>query len=153
MSNDTLAKRILDDMKTAMRNKETLRLTTIRMLRAAIKTKEIDSQTTLDDTAIIGVIQTLIKQRKGSIADYEAAHRQDLADQEQKEIDILTAYLPIPLTEAEIDQQVAAAITQAGASSMKDMGKVMSQLNPILAGRADMSAVSQKVKSKLSASS
>lgn len=146
----SLKERISEDMKAAMRAKESAKLGTIRLLLAAIKQKEVDEQITLDDAAILAVTDKLIKQRRDSVAQYEAAARQDLADLERAEILVLQAYMPAALSDAEIDAAVAAAITQTGAAGPADMGKLMGVLKPQLAGRADMTAVSAKVKAALS---
>lgn len=146
----SLKERISEDMKAAMRAKESAKLGTIRLLLAAIKQKEVDEQITLDDAAILAVTDKLIKQRRDSVAQYEAAARQDLADLERAEIVVLQAYMPAALSDAEIDAAVAAAITQTGAAGPADMGKLMGVLKPQLAGRADMTAVSAKVKAALS---
>jgi uncharacterized protein len=145
----SLKERISEDMKAAMRAKESAKLGTIRLLLAAIKQKEVDEQITLDDSAILAVTDKLIKQRRDSVAQYEAAARQDLADLERAEIVVLQAYMPAALSDAEIDAAVAAAITQTGAAGPADMGKLMGVLKPQLAGRADMTAVSAKVKAAL----
>ncbi len=146
----SLKERISEDMKAAMRAKESAKLGTIRLLLAAIKQKEVDEQITLDDAAILAVTDKLIKQRRDSVTQYEAAARQDLADLERAEILVLQAYMPAALSDAEIDAAVAAAIAQTGAAGPADMGKLMGVLKPHLAGRADMTAVSAKVKAALS---
>lgn len=146
-----LKQKIQDEMKAAMRAKETLKLGTIRMLMAAIKQREIDEKITLDDGNILSVINKMIKQRRESHKQFIEANRPELAEKEQQEIEVLEAYLPPQLTDAEIDSAVAAAISAAGASSMKDMGKVMGSLKAELEGKADMSAVSAIVKAKLAA--
>ncbi len=146
----SLKERISEDMKAAMRAKESAKLGTIRLLLAAIKQKEVDEQITLDDAAILAVTDKLIKQRRDSVTQYEAAARQDLADLERAEIVVLQAYMPAALSDAEIDAAVAAAIAQTGAAGPADMGKLMGVLKPQLAGRADMTAVSAKVKAALS---
>ncbi|MDM8546878.1 GatB/YqeY domain-containing protein [Candidatus Venteria ishoeyi] len=146
----TLKAQITDDMKTAMKAKDKPRLSTIRLLQAAIKQREVDERIELDDTQIIIVLDKMVKQRKDSIEQYEKAGRQELADQEQFEIDILKTYLPQQLSAAEIEQLIGDAIAQTGASGMRDMGKVMGLLKPQLQGRADMGAVSGLIKQKLS---
>ncbi len=146
----SLKERIAEDMKAAMRAKETARLGAIRLLMAAMKQKEVDERITLDDTAIIAIADKLIKQRRDSVSQYEAAGRQDLADVEKAEIAVLAAYMPAALSDAEIDAAVAAAVSQSGATGPADMGKLMAILKPQLAGRADMTAVSAKVKAALS---
>ncbi|MEN3110139.1 GatB/YqeY domain-containing protein [Uliginosibacterium paludis] len=145
----SLKERIAEDMKAAMRAKETARLGAIRLLMAAMKQKEVDERITLDDAGVIAIADKLIKQRRDSVSQYESAGRQDLADIEKAEIAVLAAYMPAALSDAEIEAAVAAAITQSGASSPADMGKLMAILKPQLAGRADMTAVSAKVKAAL----
>lgn len=146
----TLKDRITEDMKAAMRAKETAKLGAIRLLMAAMKQKEVDERITLDDAAIIAIADKLIKQRRDSASQYEAANRQDLADAERAEIQVLAAYMPVALSDAEIDTAIAAAISETGAAGPADMGKLMAALKPKLAGRADMSAVSARVKTALS---
>ena len=136
-------------MKTAMRAKDAARLSTIRLLLAAIKQREIDERIELDDAAVVGVIEKMIKQRRESIAQFEKGARTDLADAEKAELQLLSGYLPAQMGEAEIAQAVAAAIAESGASGVKDMGKVMALLKPRLAGKADMGKVSALVKSRL----
>jgi len=136
-------------MKTAMRAKDAARLSTIRLLLAAIKQREVDERIELDDAAVVGVIEKMIKQRRESIAQYEKAARTDLADVEKAELQLLSGYLPAQLSEADIAQAVAAAVTESGASGVKDMGKVMALLKPRLAGKADMGKVSALVKARL----
>ncbi|MDQ7988173.1 MAG: GatB/YqeY domain-containing protein [Candidatus Dactylopiibacterium sp.] len=145
----SLKERIAEDMKAAMRAKESARLGTIRLLMAAMKQKEVDERITLDDAAIVAITDKLIKQRRDSVSQYDAAGRQDLADAERAEIDILTAYMPAALTEAEVDAAIAAAIADTGASGPAAMGKLMGALKAQLAGRADMTVVSAKVKAAL----
>ncbi|MGN6229899.1 MAG: GatB/YqeY domain-containing protein [Trinickia sp.] len=145
----SLKDRINDDMKAAMRARETGRLSTIRLLLAAIKQREVDERVTLDDAAVTGVIDKMIKQRKDSISQFEAAGRTDLVDQERAELAVLTAYMPAQLSEAEIAEQVQAAVAETGAAGPQDMGKVMAVLKGKLAGRADMTAVSGLVKAAL----
>ena len=146
----TLKDRITEDMKAAMRAKDAPRLSTIRLLLAAIKQREVDERVTLSDADVLGVIDKMIKQRRDSITQFEAGHRQDLADAERAEITILSGYMPQPLSDTEIDAMVAAALAETGASGMAGMGKVMAVLRPQLAGRADLAAVSAKVKARLS---
>lgn len=141
-----LKERINEDMKVAMRAGETGKRDAIRLLLAAIKQKEVDERVALDDTAIVAVIDKMLKQRRDSIAQYDAAGRQDLADAEKFEVDILGAYMPVGLTREEIGAAVTMAVAQAGASAPGDMGKVMAMLKPRLAGRADMTEVSKLVK-------
>lgn len=145
----SLKTRIGEDMKSALRARESDRLSAIRLLLAAIKQREIDERTELDDIGVIAVVDKLIKQRRDSINQYLAAGRQDLADRERFEADVLSAYLPKPLTTEEIAALVAQAVTETGATSGRDMGKVMNWLKPRLAGRADMTAVSAQVKAAL----
>jgi len=145
----TLKERIGEDMKAAMRAKDAARLSAVRLLLAAMKQKEVDERLELTDADVLGVIEKMVKQRRESIAQYEKAARQDLADQEKFEIGVLQAYLPQQLGEAEVAQAVAAALAEAGAASVKDMGKVMALLKPRLAGRADMGKVSALVRAKL----
>ena len=145
----TLKERITEDMKAAMRAKEVLRLSTIRLLLAALKQKEVDERVVLADADVLAIIEKLIKQRRDSIGQYLAAKRQDLADVESYELNLLQSYLPQQLSEEEILAEISLAISEAGAASAKEMGKVMSILKTRLAGRADMSRVSVLVKTKL----
>lgn len=145
----SLKLRITDDMKAAMRARETARLGTIRLLLAAIKQKEVDDRIELDDAAVSSIVEKLIKQRKDSISQFQAAGRADLVAAEQAELVVLQAYLPEQLSAAEVEAAVAAAIAESGASSAKDMGKVMGLLKPKLAGRADMGQVSALIKARL----
>ena len=145
----SLKARITDDMKAAMRAKETARLGTIRLLLAAIKQKEVDERIELDDAAVSSIVEKLIKQRKDSISQFQAAGRDDLVAAEQAELAVLQAYLPEQLSDAEVEAAVVAAIAESGASSAKDMGKVMGLLKPRLAGRADMGQVSALIKARL----
>jgi uncharacterized protein len=137
-------------MKAAMRAKESARLSTIRLLLAAIKQREVDERIELDDTAVLGVIEKMIKQRRESIAQFEKASRTDLADAEKAEIQLLSAYLPAQMSDAEIQKEIDSAISATGAAGAKDMGKVMGALKSKLAGKADMGKVSALVKAKLS---
>lgn len=145
----SLKLRITEDMKAAMRAKDSPRLSAIRLLLAAVKQKEIDERVELDDDAVVAVVEKLLKQRKDSAAQYLAAQRQDLADQEQFEIGVLSAYMPQPLSADEVAALVRQAVSETGAAGAKDMGKVMAWLKPRLAGRADMTAVSGLVKAAL----
>ena len=145
----TLKARITEDMKTAMKAKESAKLAAIRLLLAAVKQKEVDERVELDDTAVAAVIEKLVKQRKDSVTQYEAANRQDLADIEKAEIEILSAYLPEKMGSEEVAAAVAAAVTQTGAKGPADMGKLMAVLKPQLAGKADMAEVSKLVKAAL----
>ncbi|HEV7616576.1 MAG TPA: GatB/YqeY domain-containing protein [Burkholderiaceae bacterium] len=146
----SLKQQITEDMKAAMRAKETARLGTIRLLTAAIKQKEVDERIEVTDAHILTIIEKMIKQRKDSISQFEAGGRQDLADIEKAELVILSAYMPASLSETEIRAEVAAAVAATGASGPQDMGKVMAVLKPKLAGRADMTMVSGIVKTALS---
>ena len=146
----SLKDQITEDMKSAMRAKNSERLSAIRMLLAALKQREVDERIILTDPDVIAVTEKLIKQRRDSIAQYEAANRQDLADKEKAELAIYQAYMPQAFSDADVEAAVAAAIAASGAAGIKDMAKVMAQLKPKLAGRADMGKVSSIVKSKLS---
>jgi len=145
----SLKEKITDDMKAAMRAKESARLGTIRLLTSAIKQKEVDERIELTDEQILAVIEKMIKQRKDSITQFEAGGRQDLADIEKSELVILSAYMPAALSDAEVHAEVSAAVAAVGAAGPQDMGKVMGVLKPKLAGRADMTAVSGMVKAAL----
>lgn len=145
-----LKTRINEDMKSALRARETARLGAVRLLMAAIKQREVDERKDLTDDDVVSVIDKMLKQRRDSISQYQAAGRQDLADAEQFEVSVLQAYMPQALSEDEIHQAVAAAVQAAGAAGPQDMGKVMAVLKPRLAGRADMAAVSGLVKKALS---
>lgn len=144
-----LRERITEDMKAAMRSGEKERLATIRLILAAIKQKEVDGRITLDDAQVLSVIEKMVKQRKESVAQFESGGRADLVAKEKAELDVLAAYLPEPLSDAEIDQIIAKAIADTGAASLKDMGKVVAQVKAAAAGRADMAQVSARVKAKL----
>jgi len=145
----TLKERISEDMKAAMRAKDADVLGTIRMLQAAIKQREVDERITLDDAQVLGVIEKMVKTRKESLEQFRAGGRADLADKEAREIAQLQVYLPTPLTAAELDALVANAIASIGASSIKDMGKVVAAVKQQAAGRADMATVSGLIKAKL----
>jgi len=145
----TLKARITDDMKDAMRAKDAARLSTIRLLLAAIKQREVDERVELADADVLGVIEKMVKQRRESIAQFEAGKRPDLAAIERAEVAVLQGYLPAPLTDAEIDALIAEAIAATGATGIAGMGKVMAAVKPKLAGRADMGAVSAKIKARL----
>lgn len=145
----SLKEKLSEDMKAAMRAKESDKLATIRLINAAIKQREVDERIELGDDQVLSVIEKMIKQRKDSITQFEAGGRQDLADKEKAEIVVLAAYMPAQMSDAEVQAEVAAAIAQSGASGPQDMGKVMAVLKPKLAGRADMTAVSGLVKSAL----
>ena len=142
---------ITEDMKTAMRSRDTARLAAIRLLMAAIKQREVDERIELDDAAVINVIDKMIKQRRDSISQFEAANRQDLADVEKQEISVLGAYMPQAASADEIAAAIKAAIESSGAQGPQGMGKVMAELKAKLAGRADMTAVSAQVKAALTA--
>ena len=145
----TLKNQITEVLKAAMRAKEMSKLTVIRGLQAAIKQIEIDERVELDDSRVLAVIEKQIKQRKESIKAFEGANRQDLASKEQAEVEIISQFLPAAMTEEELDSIIAQTITAQQATSMKDMGKVMNSLRPIIAGRADPAQVSAKIKAKL----
>jgi uncharacterized protein YqeY len=145
----TLKAKITDDMKAAMRAHEAARLSTIRMLLAAIKQREVDERIELTDADVLSIIDKMIKQRRDSVAQFEAGKREDLAAAERAEIVVLQGYMPAQLSEAEIDALIAEAIAATGAAGMAGMGKVMGMLKPKLAGRADMGAVSAKIKARL----
>jgi uncharacterized protein YqeY len=151
MTTASLKERITEDMKSAMRAGEKERLGTIRMLQAAIKQREVDERVLLDDAQVIAVVEKMLKQRKESIAQFEQGHRPDLAAREQAEIELLVAYLPAQLTDAEVDSLIQEAIASTGAASVKDMGKVMGVVKAKAAGKADMGAVSARIKAALSA--
>lgn len=145
----SLKDRISEDMKAAMRARESDRLSALRLLLAAIKQREVDERITLDDAQIASVVEKLSKQRRDSITQFEAGGRQDLADREKFELSVLLAYLPEQADASQIAAAVEAAITTTGAAGPQDMGKVMAQLRAVLAGRADMAAVSAQVKARL----
>ena len=145
----SLKNRITEDMKTAMRARDTARLGAIRLLLAAIKQIEVDQRIEPDDTVIIGIIEKMIKQRKDSISQFQGAGRQDLVDAERFEVEVISAYMPQPLSAAEVAAIIMAAVAESGARSMQEMGRVMAIVKPQLAGRADMGQVSAAIKSKL----
>jgi len=145
----TLKERITEDMKAAMRASEKERLSTIRLVQAAIKQREVDERITLDDTQVLVVLEKMVKQRKESIAQFEQGNRKDLADKERREIELLQAYLPAQLPAAELDALIRDAIAATGAASIKDMGKVMGVVKSKAAGRADMAAVGARVRAAL----
>jgi uncharacterized protein YqeY len=147
----TLKERITEDMKAAMRASDKERLSTIRMVQAAIKQREVDERITLDDAQVIAVLEKMVKQRKESVVQFEQGGRADLADKEKAEIALLQDYLPAQLSEAEVDALIREAIAATGATIMKDMGKVMGVVKAKAAGRADMGAVSARIKAALSA--
>jgi uncharacterized protein YqeY len=144
-----LRERINEDMKAALKARQAERLSAIRLLMAAIKQKEIDERITLDDAAVIAVVERQIKQRRDSIEQFQAAARTDLVDKESAELELLKQYLPQPLSEAELTAAIEAAVAEANASGPQAMGKVMAILKPRLAGRADMGRVSSLVKARL----
>jgi len=146
-----LKDRITEDMKAAMRARDQARLSAIRLLLAAIKQKEVDERIALSDADVVTILEKMLKQRRESVTQYEAGGRADLAEAEKFEMKVLSEYLPQQLTEAEIARAIDAAVSEAGAAGVKDMGKVMGLLKPRLAGRADMGKVSAQVKSRLSA--
>ena len=144
-----LREQLNEDIKTAMKAREQDRLATLRLMLSSVKQREVDERITLDDGGVIAVIEKMLKQRKESIAQYDKAGRQDLADKERFEISVLEGYMPQPLSQAEIETIVAEALASTGARSAADMGKVMGVVKPRLAGRADMGRVSALVKAKL----
>lgn len=146
----SLKKRMTDDMKSALRAKDKERLKTIRLALAVIKQQEVDTQKTLDDQAVLAILDKQVKQRRDSIAQYDKAGRDDLADQERNEMAILQEYLPEQLTDLEIDALIQQALDATGASAMSDMGKVMGYISPKAKGRADMGKISGLIKSRLS---
>ncbi|GAB3398666.1 GatB/YqeY domain-containing protein [Massilia agilis] len=146
----SLKDQVTEDMKAAMRAKESFKLSTIRLLIAEIKRKEVDERIELNDAQVLAVVEKMIKQRKDSITQFEAGGRQDLADNEKAELQVLAAYMPAGLSDEEVAAEVKAAVAASGAAGPQDMGKVMGILKPKLAGRADMTAVSAMVKKALS---
>jgi uncharacterized protein YqeY len=151
MADSELKIRINEDMKAAMRAKEKERLGTIRLILAAIKQREVDERIELDDTQVLAVLDKMVKQRRDSIEQYMNAGREELADKERFELDLIQGYMPAALSEAELDAIIKEVVVAVGASSMQDMGKVMAELKPKIQGRADMGQVSQKVKAAISA--
>lgn len=145
----SLKDQITDDMKAAMRAKDSERLSTIRLLIAEIKRKEVDERVEVDDAQTVAIVEKMIKQRKDSITQFENGGRQDLADKEKSELAVLSTYMPAGLSDEEVAAEVAAAVAASGAAGPQDMGKVMGILKPKLAGRADMTAVSAQVKKAL----
>lgn len=144
-----LKTRLTDAVKAAMRSGDKSRLGTLRLATAALKQREVDERIELSDDDVIGVLSKMVKQRRESISQYQQAGRDDLAAQEQAEIEILSEFLPQPLSDAEIDQLIDAAIAATGAAGIRDMGKVMGEVRPKAQGRADMSAVSARIKARL----
>lgn len=149
MADSPLKQKITDAMKDAMRAKDKARLGTIRLALSEIKRIEVDERIEPDDTRIIGILDKMVKQRRESIKQFEAASRQELVDQEQFEIDVLQDFLPQALTDEELDSIIAKAMSESGAATMQDMGKVMGLVRPEVVGRADMAAVSAKIKASL----
>lgn len=145
----SLKAQITEDMKNAMRAKETARLGTIRLLLAAMKQREVDERIELTDADVIGVIEKMLKQRRDSIAAYESAKRTDLADIEKFEVSVLQTYLPQQLTEDEVKAILEKVVTDTGAAGMQDMGKVMAAIKPLVAGKADMGKISGLIKARL----
>jgi uncharacterized protein YqeY len=145
----SLKERITEDMKAAMRSGEKERLGVIRLITSAIKQREVDERIVLDDTQVLSVLEKMIKQRKESVAQFQAGNRQDLVDKENSEITLLQGYMPSQLSDAELDSLIGEAVTATGASSIKDMGKVMAIIKAKAQGRADMAAVGAKIKAKL----
>jgi len=146
-----LKQKIAEDVKDAMREGETRRRDALRLLQAAIKQREVDERITLDDAAVIAVIEKMLKQRRDSIAQYESAKRHDLADAEKYEVSVLQAYMPQALSDSEVDAAIRDVIDAVGAKGQQDIGRVMAVLKPKLSGRADMGKVSGLVRAKLSA--
>ena len=146
----SLKQQVAEDMKSAMRAGDTRRRDAIRLLQASIKQREVDARVELSDADVVAIIEKMLKQRKDSIAQYEAAKREDLAEIEKYEVGVLTAYMPSAMSEEEVEAIVVAAILSSGAAGPQDMGKVMAIIKPKLAGRADMGKVSTLVKAKIS---
>jgi uncharacterized protein YqeY len=147
----TIKEQIQEDMKAAMRAQEKERLATIRLILAALKQREVDERITLTDEQVLSILDKMLKQRRESIAQFEAAKRDDLVQKESEEMKVIQQYLPSQLSSAEIDALIEAAIQETGAASVKDMGKVMGIVKPKVQGRADVGAVSNKIKDRLSA--
>ena len=145
----SLKQTLTDDMKAAMRAKQKERLATIRLILSEVKQVEVDERIEVEDTRLLSILDKMAKQRRESITQFEQADRQDLAQKEQQELTIISEFLPEPLSESEVDTLIQQAVTDTQAASIKDMGKVMAQLKPVLQGRADMSVVGQKVKQHL----
>ena len=150
-SDQPLKTRIQEEMKDALRQGDRRRLSVIRLILAAVKQREIDDRVELDDAGVLGVLHKMTKQRRDSIDQYRAADREDLADQERYEVDVIATYLPAQLDEAAVNAAIDAAVAETGAASMRDMGQVMGLLKGRLEGRADMGAVSAAVKARLGA--
>jgi uncharacterized protein len=147
----TLKERLVEDMKTAMRAGDKDRLSVIRLVNAAIKQREVDERIMLDDGAVLAVMEKMLKQRRDSVSQFQAAGRTDLADKETFEIGVVQSYMPTPLSAGELDAIIVGSIAESGASSAKDMGKVMALVKPKVAGRADMGKLSEAIKSRLAA--
>jgi len=145
----TLKEQITNDMKESMKSGQKDRLAVIRLILAALKQKEVDERIVLDDAQVLAILEKMLKQRRESIAQFTQGNRKDLAEKEEAEVKIIQAYMPAQLSDTELEQMVAAAVAESGAASVKDMGKVMGILKPKVAGKADMSAVSAKIKAKL----
>ncbi len=145
----TLRAQISEDMKSAMRAKDSTRLGTIRLLQAALKQREVDERIELSDADVISVVEKMLKQRRDSIAAYESANRADLADVEKAEVVVLQTYLPKQLTDEEVSAVLEKVVAETGAASMKDMGKVMAAIKPLVAGKADMGKISGLIKARL----
>jgi uncharacterized protein YqeY len=145
-----LKQRITEDMKTAMKSQDKPRLATVRLILAAMKQREVDERIELSDADIAAILNKMLKQRRDSITQYQAASRQDLVDQETFEVNVIQAYLPAQMSEADVEKLVQAAIAECGAKSAADMGKVMAIVKPKIQGKADLSVVSQLVKTHLS---
>lgn len=150
MTTSAIKEKIQEDMKSAMRNQEKDRLSAIRLILAALKQHEVDERIVLSDEQVLAILDKMLKQRRESIAQYETANRQDLVDKEVAEIRVIQTYLPAQLSTEEIDALINEAIQETGANSARDMGKVMGILKPKVQGRADVAAVSNKVKERLS---
>jgi len=148
----SLKERVQEDMKSAMRSADRERLGTVRLILAAIKQREVDERIVLEDVQVLAVLEKMVKQRRESIAQFEAGGRSDLVAKERAELDVISAYLPAQLGEAELDAMIQAAIAETGASSLKDMGKVMGVIKSKAQGRADMAQVGARIKARLTAS-
>ncbi|HLW73986.1 MAG TPA: GatB/YqeY domain-containing protein [Gammaproteobacteria bacterium] len=144
-----LKDQITQNMKDSMKSGDKARLSVIRLILAAVKQREVDERISLDDSQVLSVLDKMLKQRRESVVQFEQGGRQDLADAEKAEIKVIQGYMPAQLSEAELDQMIAAAVAESGAATIKEMGKVMGILKPKVAGKADMSAVSAKIKAKL----
>ena len=147
----TLKAQLTEDMKAAMKSGDRARLDVIRLINAAIKQREVDERIVLDAAAVLCVLEKMLKQRRATITQFEAASRNDLADKEKAEVVVIQHYMPAQLSDAEVDAAIAAAIAESGATGAKDMGKVMGLVKPKVAGRTDMGKLSERVKAKLAA--